>query len=303
VGHARLHGTRSTGGAVEVLVVGIGDEGRWDGSGDRIVALSRSNRVVRVGEEIALDAGGRLRLVERGHDGLTVWDVLADTDIFALLDGAGDLPLPPYILRARRSRSLPERWEGDPERYQTVFASTPGAVAAPTASLHFDASILSALDALGVRRATVTLHVGIGTFRPVSAERLSDHTMHSEFYRIPSDTVEAIRATRNAGGRVIAVGTTVVRTLEAASIGTHDGLPRAGEGQTDLMIRPGHVFRSVDALVTNFHLPRSTLLALVAAFGGYEFVREAYEVAVRDGFRFFSYGDAMFIAHRAADRP
>jgi S-adenosylmethionine:tRNA ribosyltransferase-isomerase len=194
------------------------------------------------------------------------------------LDRLGHVPLPPYIRR-------PDR-EADRERYQTVYARNPGAVAAPTAGLHFTEAILDEAVAAGIGVARVTLHVGIGTFRPVSAERVEDHRMDRERYEVSEETTEAIRRTRQSGGRIVAVGTTVVRTLESAAL-------FGNSGSTELFITPGFRFQAVDVLLTNFHLPRSTLLMLVSAFAGRERVLAAYEEAVREGYRFYSYGDAM----------
>ena len=201
------------------------------------------------------------------------------------------MPLPPYIARAEDD----ERDALDLERYQTVFAGSPGAVAAPTAGLHFTEGLLRALEAAGVERTMLTLHVGLGTFAPVRTERLEDHAMHREAYRIPEATVEAVRACRARGGRVVCVGTTAVRALEAAAAGTADGLPTPGRGSTDLLIAPGYAFQVVDLLVTNFHRPRSTLMALVAAVVGLARIHAAYEEAKEQGYRFHSYGDAMLL--------
>ncbi|MGM0668896.1 MAG: tRNA preQ1(34) S-adenosylmethionine ribosyltransferase-isomerase QueA [Gemmatimonadota bacterium] len=201
------------------------------------------------------------------------------------LDRFGHMPLPPYL--EREDEAL------DRERYQTVYAGTPGSVAAPTAGLHFTDSLLDEMALRGVGMASLTLHVGVGTFRPVEVENPEDHEMHSELYSISPQAAEAVNRTRNAGGRIWAVGTTVVRTLESAVGG--DGRLRPGSGETRLFIRPGHRFRMVDRLVTNFHLPRSTLLMLVAAFAGYQRTMDAYRTAVAEGYRFYSYGDAMVI--------
>ncbi|HYH43834.1 MAG TPA: tRNA preQ1(34) S-adenosylmethionine ribosyltransferase-isomerase QueA, partial [Burkholderiales bacterium] len=204
-------------------------------------------------------------------------------DVFALLERHGAVPLPPYIAH------VPE--PSDEARYQTVYARTPGAVAAPTAGLHFDESLLDALRARGVATAYVTLHVGAGTFQPVRADNLEAHEMHSEWYSVPQETVDAIRSARAAGGRVLAVGTTTLRALESAAAVEL----RAGSGETRLFVMPGYRFRVVDGLITNFHLPKSTLLMLVSAFAGVENIRRAYRHAVAERYRFFSYGDAMLI--------
>ena len=221
--------------------------------------------------------GGFVRLRFEGCD-----------DIFALLDRHGTVPLPPYI------DHVPD--EEDAARYQTVYAKEPGAVAAPTAGLHFDEALLEALRTLGVRTAHVTLHVGAGTFQPVRADDLAGHEMHSEWYRVPQETVAAVQAARDQGGRVLAVGTTTLRALEtAAAAGLHPGV-----GETKLFIMPGYRFRVVDRLITNFHLPKSTLLMLVAAFAGLGNIRRAYAHAVERRYRFYSYGDAMLIERAPA---
>lgn len=217
--------------------------------------------------------GGQYRLEVEGPDAAT------------LLAAAGSVPLPPYI-RGGQGGPL------DRERYQTVYAATPGSVAAPTAGLHFTRELLARLDAANIRRTTLTLHVGLGTFRPVNAERLEDHQMHAERYVIPPSAASAINDAKQAGRRVIAVGTTVARVLESQSA---DRSIEPTHGQTDIFIRPPHHWKHVDALLTNFHLPRSTLLALVAAFVGLEAQRRLYQIAVREGYRFFSYGDAMLL--------
>ena len=204
-----------------------------------------------------------------------------------LLEHFGSVPLPPYIQRPAEAV--------DQSRYQTVYAKDPGAVAAPTAGLHFDEAMLAALRQAGVAMAAVTLHVGAGTFQPVRVENIADHRMHRERYEVPPSTAAAIAETRKRGGRVTAVGTTTLRALEAAASGELKEELKAGSGETDIFITPGHRFRIVDRLLTNFHLPRSTLLMLVSAFGGVEHVRAAYRHAVQARYRFFSYGDAMLI--------
>jgi S-adenosylmethionine:tRNA ribosyltransferase-isomerase len=206
-------------------------------------------------------------------------------DPLALLERHGHVPLPPYIAHADDA--------DDERRYQTVFAAKPGAVAAPTAALHFDQALLDALDARGVRRANLTLHVGAGTFQPVRVEDLSRHRMHSEWFEVGASSVEAIERTRAAGGRVVAVGTTTLRALESAAL---SGRLEAGARETDLFVTPGFRFRVVDALVTNFHLPKSSLLMLVSAFAGHERIRALYRHAIDARYRFFSYGDAMLLA-------
>ncbi len=281
---ARLVGYRTaTGGHWEGLFLRSDGNGLW-----RLLARSRGK--MAIGETITLvNAAGqedvRLRLVERLDGG--VWLMHAETDepALALLDRLGRVPLPPYI---RGGEMLP----ADRERYQTVFARELGAVAAPTAGLHFTADLLRRLEAAGIGHAFVTLHVGLDTFRPVTAERLADHAMHTEWGQLGAPAIERIEACRRGGGRVVAVGTTAVRVLESVAAG---GTIRPWSGWTNLFIRPPHQFRAVDALLTNFHLPRTTLLVLVRAFGGDELIRRAYEEAIRQHYRFYSYGDAMLV--------
>jgi S-adenosylmethionine:tRNA ribosyltransferase-isomerase len=284
---ARVFAHRATGGHVEVFFLAPSADapGAW-------TALVRAGGSIKGGEELTVDgADARVRLVRRVEAG--TWIVQAvDGDVAALLERAGHMPLPPYI---RRTRDDP-REALDRERYQTVFARTPGAVAAPTAGLHLTDAIFARLAARGVGVARVTLHVGLGTFKPMDAENVEDHVMHEERYQVPAETADAIRRTRAAGGRIVAAGTTSVRTLEASAAASPDGLPVAGPGATSLFIAPGRAFRVVDALLTNFHLPRSTLIVLVSAFAGRERVLAAYREAVAQSYRFFSYGDAMFIS-------
>ena len=296
VSPVRLRARRASGGRVEVFVVGLGDEGRWDAEGP-VVAMIRSNKRLARGEWLELDGGQRIRFDNRGGDGLARLTLPDGVDLDTLLTDGGEVPLPPYILKRRRELGESELREADATRYQTVYAARGGAVAAPTAGLHFDDALLERIAALGVRRASVTLLVGAGTFKPVQTSRLDDHEMHTEAYDVPEATVAEVAETRRRGGWVIAVGTTVVRTLEAASA---DGELRAGAGRTALFVRPGYMFRQVDALVTNFHLPKSTLLALVGAMTGPELLLDTYAHAVAAGYRFYSYGDAMFVARRIA---
>jgi len=267
----------ATGGAVELLFVEPAEGGGWS-------CMARPKKGLREGMELIAERGGR-KLVVAGsaRDERVVVEV--EGDVYGFLDEAGELPLPPYIARD----GGPE--VEDKERYQTVFAQAPGAVAAPTAGLHFTPAVLDALRARGASLATVTLHVGLGTFAPVREDDLARHVMHRERYHVPEETAALV-----ASGRpVVAVGTTVVRTLEAAATGARQ--VRAGAGDTDLFIRPGtgFDFRVVDHLVTNFHLPESTLLMLVSAFAGVDRIRAAYAHAVAAGYRFFSYGDAMLL--------
>jgi S-adenosylmethionine:tRNA ribosyltransferase-isomerase len=278
---ARLLGRRATGGAAEVLLLrALGDD-RWE-------ALVRPGRRLRPGDAVTIDdvLGVIVETEATGEEGRRAVRLRARAGtVEEALERAGHVPLPPYIRR-------PDRPE-DRARYQTVYAREKGSVAAPTAGLHFTHGLLDALRAAGVGVAEVVLHVGPGTFRPVTAEDVEDHRLEPEPYLVPRATAGAIAAARAAGGRVVAVGTTVVRTLEAAA---HDGgVVDAGEGETALVVRPGFRFRVVDALVTNFHLPRSSLLLLVAAFAGRERILGAYAEAVRRGYRFYSYGDAMLL--------
>ena len=254
-------------------------------------ALLKCRGHLQPGEELPLE-GGALACVYRGRDAdgrALVEFPLGASEVIAILDRVGRAPLPPYIKRPADADS--DR-AADRERYQTVYARHPGAIAAPTAGLHFTPELLARLDAQGVRRAAVTLHVGLGTFKPVQAERIEDHAMDSEHFHLSREAAEAIAATRAAGRRIVAVGTTATRVLETAA-----RLPQPGPaaGWTDLFIYPGFEFRRVDRLVTNFHLPRSTLLMLVAAFAGRQRILAAYEEAKRLGYRFYSYGDAMLI--------
>jgi S-adenosylmethionine:tRNA ribosyltransferase-isomerase len=283
----RLVGRRPTGGRVEVLLVAPMDGG--EGGGWR--AFVRARRGLRPGEEIEFEegalrgrAGGRLG---PGEHRIEFPDI---GDLEAVLDRCGRAPLPPYIARPAGPDPLRTL---DLERYQTVYARHPGAIAAPTAGLHFTESLLSEIEARGVRIARLTLHVGPGTFKPVKTEDLGDHRIEPEWFRIEEGTAAAIRETRKRRGRVVAVGTTSTRALETAA--RDDGTVGPGEGWTDLFIHPPFRFRVVDALVTNFHLPRSTLLALVCAFAGRERVLAAYAEAIEKGYRFYSYGDAMLV--------
>lgn len=278
---ARLLGSKATGGKVELLLLRKCDERT-----DRWLAMGRSSKGLREGMELEL-CDGRLkaRVVRvREHGELEV-ELRAESEVDALIEQAGEIPLPPYIRRAAS--------DADRTRYQTVFAKRPGAVAAPTAGLHFTTDSLRALEETGHRTAYVTLHVGPGTFRPVQADSLDDHEMHEEAYEVPEATASAIDRARTEGRPVVAVGTTVVRTLES-SVDAH-GNSIAGVGTTRLFIRPPHRFEVVDHLLTNFHLPRSTLLALVMAFAGTDLTRRAYREAAERRYRFYSYGDAMLI--------
>jgi S-adenosylmethionine:tRNA ribosyltransferase-isomerase len=280
---ARLYGRRAGAGGAsfELLLVEKTGEREWD-------ALVRPGRRARPGTVVELDAGLAAEVLAKDPDGRHT--LRFSEPVEPHLDRLGHIPLPPYIQRP----DTPE----DRERYQTVYARSPGAVAAPTAGLHFSEELLREIEAAGVEIARVTLHVGIGTFRPVSAERIEEHRMDSERYEVSEEAAGAFRRVRARGGRVVAVGTTVVRTLEGVAL-AGGGEVRAGAGATDLFITPGFPFQVVDVLLTNFHLPRSTLLMLVSAFAGRERVLAAYREAVRQGYRFYSYGDAMLAERRA----
>jgi S-adenosylmethionine:tRNA ribosyltransferase-isomerase len=277
---ARLYGAKDSGGRVEVLVERVLDE-------QRILAHVRASKAPRAGGRLELE-GGRQVTVE-GRDGdLFRLRLRGEPGIVPWLEAHGHMPLPPYLERGDE----PE----DRERYQTVYARRPGAVAAPTAGLHFDRPLLKRLAEMGVASAHITLHVGAGTFQPVRAERIEEHRMHSEYLEVSPAACEQIYAAWDRGGRVVAVGTTAVRSLETAAA-SGSLAPYAGE--TEIFITPGYRFRVVDALITNFHLPESTLLMLVCAFGGYEAVMAAYRHAIDRGYRFYSYGDAMFLERAA----
>ena len=273
---ARLTGAKDSGGKIEVLIERVL-------SHDRALAQVRASKAPRAGSRLLLAGGIAAEVLGRHGE---FFDVQFDdcADIFALLDQHGTVPLPPYITHAADT--------ADESRYQPVYARAPGAVAAPTAGLHFDAAMLDALRAKGVIIAHVTLHVGAGTFQPVRVSDLRDHQMHSEWYDVPQATADAIAAARVRGAKVMAVGTTSLRALESAAAG---GELKAGTGDTRLFITPGYTFRVVDRLLTNFHLPKSTLLMLVSAFAGRDNIRRAYHHAIEQRYRFFSYGDAMLL--------
>jgi len=275
--NARIRGRKPTGGDVEMLVE------RITGADSMLVQLKASHPP-RAGGTIVLPGNAHATVIER--DGRFFALQLEDVgDLHAWLEQHGEVPLPPYITHRPDAR--------DAERYQTVYARHRGAVAAPTAGLHFDAAVLEELARRGIAQAFITLHVGAGTFAPVQSAVLAQHRMHSEAFVVPQATVDAIARTRSHGGRVVAVGTTSVRALEAAA--GDDGNMRAGNAQTALFITPGYDFRVVDRLLTNFHLPKSTLLMLVSAFGGFDALRHAYTHAVARRYRFMSYGDAMLL--------
>jgi len=276
---ARLFGEKmASGGAVQALVERVLP-------GHEVLAQLRASKSPKPGSTLRFADAFDAEVLGRAGPDDSLFRLRFPADPLALLQAHGHVPLPPYIGHADDAE--------DEARYQTVFATRPGAVAAPTAALHFDAELLQALDERGVRRAAVTLHVGAGTFQPVRSENLAEHRMHAEWFEVGAATVDAIAATRAAGGRIVAVGTTTLRALESAA---RDGALRAGAAETELFITPGFQFRVVELLITNFHLPKSTLLMLVSAFAGYEQVRALYRHAIEARYRFFSYGDAMLLA-------
>ncbi|ASF13795.1 MULTISPECIES: tRNA preQ1(34) S-adenosylmethionine ribosyltransferase-isomerase QueA [Shewanella] len=279
---ARLFGQKASGGKLEILVERMLDD-------KRILAHVRSSKSPKVDSIIHLDGGYEMKMAAR-HDALFELELLSDLTILEVLEAVGHMPLPPYIDR-------PDE-DADKERYQTVYNQNPGAVAAPTAGLHFDDVMLEALKAKGVNIAFVTLHVGAGTFQPVRVDNVLEHKMHSEWANVPQDVVDLIAQTKAAGKRVVAVGTTSVRSLESAARAS-EGELKAFSGDTDIFIYPGYQFQIVDVMITNFHLPESTLIMLVSAFAGFDHVMAAYQHAITQKYRFFSYGDAMFVTKKA----
>jgi len=275
---ARLFGRKPTGGKVEVFVERIVAE-------REALALARAGHPLKAGHRLILGDGVEAEVLGREED---LFHVRFAEPVETVLERCGRVPLPPYIHHAPDAQ--------DAERYQTVFAEKAGAVAAPTAGLHFDRALLGGITAQGTAIARITLHVGAGTFQPIRDEEIETHRMHAERYAVPAEAVEAIRAAQAGGGRVLAVGTTVLRALESAARG---GSLRAVSGETDLFVAPGFQFRVVDRLLTNFHLPRSSLLVLVAAFGGLAAIHRAYAHAIAQRYRFYSYGDAMLIERPA----
>ena len=273
---ARLYGKKQSGGKIEILIERVINA-------EQAIAHIKASKAPKPSTLIELDQGYECRVLGRVDDLFQL--EFSNLNILDLLDKNGHIPLPPYITRADDASDL--------TRYQTVFAKESGAVAAPTAGLHFDLAMFEKIKAKNIATAFVTLHVGSGTFQPVRVENLAEHLMHKEYFAVSEQTVEAVNATRARGGRVIAIGTTAVRALESAS---KSGVLRTGFGDTDLFITPGYQFKSVDAMLTNFHLPESTLLMLVSAFAGYEPIMAAYRHAIDESYRFFSYGDAMFLS-------
>lgn len=275
---ARLFANKTTGGKVEILIERILDK-------KRLLAQLKSSKSLKLGTKLILENGVSLEISARAENIFELIFLIEVPSILELLNKIGHIPLPPYIQRADELF--------DWERYQTVFASAPGAIAAPTAGLHFDEDLLTQLMIKGINIAYITLHVGSGTFQPIRSIRFEDHRMHSEHVSVSEAVCEQIILTKQNNKRVIAVGTTTVRSLETAAL---SGQIKPFAGDTRLFIYPGFKFRCIDALITNFHLPQSTLLMLVCAFAGYEKVMHAYRLAIREGYRFFSYGDAMWIS-------
>jgi S-adenosylmethionine:tRNA ribosyltransferase-isomerase len=284
---ARLFGRKDTGGSVELLVERVDPAAALPNKTHEhtVWAHLRASKSPKAGQRLRLADAFDVEVLGRGGPEGALFHLRFPSDPFALMQQHGHVPLPPYITHSDNA--------DDEQRYQTVFANKPGAVAAPTAALHLDEALLAAIEARGVRRAVCTLHVGAGTFQPVRVERVADHVMHFERFDVPQATVDAVRETRQRGGRVVAVGTTTVRALESAARGPQ-GLA-AMQGDTNIFITPGFEFRVVDRLLTNFHLPKSTLLMLVSAFADGDQVRALYRHAVAQRYRFFSYGDAMLL--------
>ena len=278
---ARLFGAKGSGGGVEALVERVLPK-------HEVLMHLRASKSPKPGSRVRFAEAFDAEVLGRGGPDGSLFHLRFPADPLLLLERHGHVPLPPYITHDDTAE--------DESRYQTVFAARPGAVAAPTAALHFDAGVLDALAQRGVKLAQVTLHVGAGTFQPVRAENLAEHRMHSEWFEVSEATVQAVARTRAAGGRVVAVGTTTLRALESAALG---GTLQAGSRDTDIFITPGFAFRVVDDLVTNFHLPRSTLMMLVSALAGFEHVQALYAHAIAQRYRFFSYGDAMLLSRAA----
>jgi len=275
---ARMFGQKASGGKIEVLVERVLDE-------HRVLAHIRASKSPKPGNELILEGVAKATMVQR-QGSLFELEFSGEESVLDILDKIGHMPLPPYIDR-------PDT-EKDRQRYQTVYGEKPGAVAAPTAGLHFDDALMAKLKDKGVDMAFVTLHVGAGTFQPVKVETIDEHVMHSEYIEVPDSVVEAIKATKKRGGRIIAVGTTSVRSLESAAMKSQGELS-SFYGDTDIFINPGYEFKLVDAMITNFHLSESTLIMLVSAFSGFDNIKHAYQVAIAEKYRFFSYGDAMFL--------
>ncbi len=273
---ARLFGNKETGGKVEILLERILDD-------QQMLAQVRASKSPKPGSMIHLQGGIRLELMERQED-MFVLDVIGEMSVLELLQQVGHIPLPPYIQRDDDVEDI--------ERYQTVYAKKPGAVAAPTAGLHFTDKLMQEITEQGIDSVYVTLHVGAGTFQPVRVDNIEEHQMHSEYLEVSADVCEKVKQCKAKGGRVIAIGTTAVRCLETAAQASE---LKPYQGETDIFIYPGYEFKVIDALITNFHLSESTLLMLVSAFAGRDNIMDAYQHAIDEAYRFFSYGDAMFL--------
>ncbi|KAF2956998.1 tRNA preQ1(34) S-adenosylmethionine ribosyltransferase-isomerase QueA [Marinitoga sp. 38H-ov] len=273
---ARLYGQKITGANVEVLLLEkTHEENTWK-------ALVKPGSKLKTGAEIKFSENLFAKIIQHNDDGSRIIKFFSKNDVWEEIERIGNMPLPPYI----------KNYNGPKDRYQTTYAKVHGAVAAPTAGLHFTKELLDKIKNKGIEFAEVTLHVGLGTFRPVKVDNIEDHEMHEEYYEVPEETVKKIREYKNNKGRIISVGTTVVRTLETIA-----NLPEENSyiGTTNIFIYPPYEFKLIDALITNFHLPKSTLLMLVSAFGGYDYIMHAYNTAVKEKYRFFSFGDSMFI--------
>jgi S-adenosylmethionine:tRNA ribosyltransferase-isomerase len=279
---ARLYGRKASGGRIEILIERVTAE-------HEALAHIRSSKSPKPGSQLFLDDDTPIAMVARAG---ALFKIQTEEPLATIMERCGHIPLPPYIDRSDI--------DSDKERYQTVYSQQDGAVAAPTAGLHFDKALLSRLEAKGVQQAFVTLHVGAGTFQPVRVDDIASHVMHSERIEVSAGVCSLISKTKASGGRVVAVGTTVVRSLESAA---QSGVLQPFKGESDIFITPGYSFKVVDALITNFHLPESTLIMLVSAFAGREHTLAAYRHAIEEGYRFFSYGDAMFITPQSTDCP
>jgi S-adenosylmethionine:tRNA ribosyltransferase-isomerase len=289
---ARLRGRRLPGGGTaELLLLHPAGDARFDPNATRWLALVKPGRKLRAGRKIVIAEDAVATVEANAEGGARVVRIESPRSVGELLEAHGEIPLPPYIGEAGRPYA---------EGYQTIFARVPGSVAAPTASLHFTERVFAELERRGIESVRIVLDVGLGTFRPVIEERIDEHPIHAEWYAISHEAASALERARAGGRRIVAAGTTVVRALEAAAL--RDGSIRAQTASTDLYIKPGFRFRVVGAMLTNFHLPRSTLLVLVSAFAGYAPIRRAYEAAIRERYRFFSFGDAMFIEAPAGPR-
>lgn len=275
---ARIYGVKDTGAVVEILLLNQRDKDTWE-------ALAGPGKKAKLGTVFTFGEGIMTgEIIDVLDDGNRIIKFSYEGNFFEILDKIGQMPLPHYITETLT----------DNERYQTVYSKEIGSAAAPTAGLHFTKELMKKIEEKGINIGYVTLHVGLGTFRPVKAEEITDHKMHSEHFYIPAETAELIKKTKQNGKRIISVGTTATRTLESAY--NYDGVPERTEGWTDIFIYPGYKFKIIDALITNFHLPESTLIMLVSAFAGYDYTMQAYKTAVQEKYRFFSFGDSMFIS-------